>query len=316
MGQGYHKVVEVYPAVPRTFTRRQGDWCQEGGNNTLVVMGTDRAKNGPATIDDGLGTIEADGAGAKTGAYLAVVGRKDPNGDPDHSLDDAFLYLAMKTAVDENLGTTFESDDTGPAAIIKSDHVRLAFRKNLKVSATKKATHVFFDNDHLHADIQGKVKLSLDVDGDSSSATIDVQGNTIVINSDGSITLTSNNKVTVSTKSVTIDTNDVTVNSDTAIVNAGSSAKINTPTLSIEGPGDTTIAGKLTVTGLATLSAGTVTPTLTAGATMVSDSGMQTSGQVSANVVLIAGANYATHEHWIDGVKAGHSSWPSGPPIA
>ena len=309
MPQGYHKVVEVYPDVPRTFTRRQGDWSQEGGNNTLIVMGTDRAKNGPATIHDGLGSVEAPGAGTKAGSILAVVGRKDPDGNPDHKLDDAFLYLTMKSSVDQNLGTTFETNDTGPAAVAKADHIRIIFRKNLKVSATEKETHAFVNDDHLHVDMQGKARLSLDVDGGDSTATIDIQDNTIVVKSDGSVTITSKSKVTV--------------NTHTATVNASESTTVNTPTLKITGPGDTTIDGRLTVqgatslqatldvTGMSTLAGNTSTPTLTSGGTTVSAAGMATSGNVSASAVSIGGNDYSAHKHQEHGKGGGIT----GPPM-
>ncbi len=223
---GYHKIVESFPNVPRQFTRREGDWSQEGGNNTLIVLGTDRAKDGPATIHDGLGTLDADGKGRKTGSALVVVGRRDRDGNPDHSADDAFLYLSMRTEVDRNLRTQFETDDTGPAAVLKADHVRLAFRKNLKVSSSEKATHAYLDGDRMHVNLQDRARVDLDVRGAESSVKIDAQGNFIEIRSDGTVRIQSTSKVTV-----------------------------DAPSLSIEGPGNTTIRGTLTVQGMTRLNA-------------------------------------------------------------
>lgn len=311
-----HKVVEVFPDVPRTFTRRQGDWAQEGGNNAIIVLGTDRAKAGPATIDDGLGTIEAEGQGYKAGAILAAVGRKDPNGNPDQDRDDAFIYLAMKTKADENLGTTFESNDTGPAAIVKSDHVRFVFRKNLKISATEKATHAFLDGDHLHVNIQGKVRVDLDVSDQGSSAQIDVQGNTITIRDDGSITIQSSNRVVVNTQ--------------TAEVHAASSALVQSPQVIIDSP-DTRMTGKLTVAGESHLNGGTATPVLGTGGIVAapgqgasvpsSATGMKVNGHVEVNGdvnvsedVVAAGKSLDKHTHLVGGFKGGDEVRTTNPP--
>ena len=308
MPNGYLKVIE---SIPVHFIRRSGDWSQEGGNNTLIVMGTDRCvPSGPASIDDGLGRTEADGGGKGTGTIIAVAGRKDlKGGNPDINADDATLYISQKTKVDENLGTTFETTDTGPAVAVKSDHLRAVFRKNLKIAAVNKASHLFMDDDRLHVDMQGKAKILLDVSGDESSATIDIQGNTIVLKSDGTLTVTTKSKVTVNTQNAT--------------VNASESTTVNTPELKITGPGNTTIDGTLTVqgatqmaasldvAGMSTLAAGTVTPMLTAGPTVVSAGGMTTSGQVAAGGVSIAGKDYAAHKHQEHGKGGGIT----GPPI-
>lgn len=131
-----HKVVELFPEIPRSFTRRGADWVQEGGNNSIIVLGTDRASFGPADTDTGLGTVEAPGGGVGTGCALISVGRKDEDGNPDFDADDSFLYLAMKTEVDKNMGTDDVVSDTGPAPgfLAKSDNVRVVFRDSLKIS--------------------------------------------------------------------------------------------------------------------------------------------------------------------------------------
>ncbi len=309
MPKGYLKVIE---RVPVSFTRRGGDWVQEGGNNTLIVLGTDRAKpDGPATVDDGLGTVEADSGGKGAGTIAAVVGRKDlEGGNIDVSADDAFVYLSMKTRVDENLGTTFESSDTGPAAAVKADHVRLVFRKNLKVSATEKATHVHLDDDRLHIDMQGKARVSLDVSGDDSVATIDVQDNTITVKSDGTITVASKSQVIVHTKS--------------AEVHAEKSALVQSPAVVIQAD-DTTITGKLHVGGDtdiagATTVAQTLAVALTAEVLGVASvgglapaagapaipGGIKMAGDVeTAGDVRAGPSSLLTHTHLVPGVKSG-----------
>ena len=216
MPKGYLKIIE---SVPVSFIRRAGDWAQEGGNNALLVLGTDRARSGgPATIDDGLGTVDADGGGKGTGTITAVVGRKDlEGGNPDINADDASLYLSQKTAVDDNLGTSFETIDVGPAIVAKSDHLRFVFRNNLKIAATGKETHVFLDESGLHVDMQGKAKLTLDVSDSSAVVRVEAQGNTITISSDGTVTIKSNSEVTVQSKSVTIDAQETSVTGDLSV---------------------------------------------------------------------------------------------------
>jgi hypothetical protein len=210
MSKGYLKVVE---SVPVQFVRRGGDWVQEGGNNTLVVLGTDRAiLNGPATIDDGLGTVDAEGGGKGAGTVIMVAGRHDlAGGNPDINADDTTLYLSQLTDVDKNLGTVFESQNKGPSAVLVSDFVRLVFRQNMKIASALSATHAFLDGDHLHIDMQGKATVKLDVAGDSSTAEISVQNNTIKITSDGTVTVTSKNKVTVNAEAVTINSPVTTI---------------------------------------------------------------------------------------------------------
>jgi hypothetical protein len=123
--------------VPELLTR-EGEWFQQGRNNSLIFFGRDRAKKGPATIDDGNGNE------TEAGALLAVVGRHDPDGNPDLTQDDAYLYLSMKTDADQNLGLDkmkggggYEvkpNDPGSKAAILMSDHVRLVFRKDIKIT--------------------------------------------------------------------------------------------------------------------------------------------------------------------------------------
>lgn len=139
------KVVEP---VPRSFVRRDGDWAQEGGNNTLIVMETDRASPGPATVDDGLGTVEAPGGGKGTGAIHLVAGRR--SSDPDMAADDAFVYLSMKTQADDNLKLSANgATNSTPAAIVKSSAVRLVARQNIRIALDGEGSYVFIDADQI-----------------------------------------------------------------------------------------------------------------------------------------------------------------------
>lgn len=235
-----HKVVESFPDIPRSYTRRNGDWVQEGGNNSIIVLGTDRADFGPADTDIGLGTVEAEGGGAGTGCALISVGRKDEDGNPDFDADDSFLYLAMKTEVDKNMGTDDVVDDSGPAPAIlaKSDNIRVVFRDTLKISLENEER-----NDYIYINNE-MTKISqndgVDVVMDKDTITIECSENSIVINrGDGTINITSKSEVNVYTK--------------TAYVKADDSVTIESPTVDIIGPGDTTIDGTLHVKGAVTM---------------------------------------------------------------
>lgn len=130
--------------VPEPLTR-EGEWFQQGRNNTLIFFGRDRAKKGPATIEDG---NNVDGAGS----LLFVVGRHDADGNPDLTSDDAYLYLSMKTDADQNLGLDgmkggggyeIKPNDPGAkATILTSDHVRLVFRKDIKITFSDGASFI------------------------------------------------------------------------------------------------------------------------------------------------------------------------------
>lgn len=235
MPKGYLKIIEQ---VPIQFVRRAGDWSQEGGNNTLIVLGTDRAApEGPASLNDGFGTVEAEGGGKETGTAMIVVGRKDMvGGNPDINADDAVIYLSQKTDADNNLGTTFETTDKGAAVISVSDFLRYVFRQNLKIASQVSSSWIFFDGDKIHINLQDKVKVLLDAQGDASSAEINVQDNFVKVTSDGVVTIDSKSQVIVNTK-------DAQVNCDTAEVSAKTSVTIDSP--------DTTVTQKLHVGGAA-----------------------------------------------------------------
>jgi hypothetical protein len=136
----YDVIVEQVPK----FVRRYGDYVIEGSNNTLVVLGTDRAKFGQASIDDGLGSINSSGEGEKTGTIHIVAGRADEN--PDFSADKSFVYVTMKSDVDDNLdiSSVEESNNGAAAVVLKSDFVRIISRKNTKVCVNDDDEHYVF----------------------------------------------------------------------------------------------------------------------------------------------------------------------------
>jgi hypothetical protein len=133
----------VVEKVPK-FTRRYGDQVFEGSNNTIIIMGTDRAKKGPASIKDGIGHVDADGKGVGAGTIHLIAGRGAE--DPDLAKDESFLYLTRKSKVDENLGlTSVEKEQKDlPAAILKSDLIRIVGRKDIKICANDDEKHFLF----------------------------------------------------------------------------------------------------------------------------------------------------------------------------
>lgn len=154
------------------FVKRVGDYVAQGSNNAILILGTDRAKKGPATIKDGLGSVDSDGKGKKTGTAHLVVGRQDKDGNPDLDKDSAFLYLSMKTEVDKNLGTDMEKDaGKAAAAILKSDVVRLVGRKDLKIVFDGEKSYIYLTKDTCTIKIQDtgfitikKDKITVDAD--------------------------------------------------------------------------------------------------------------------------------------------------------
>lgn len=152
--------------VPR-YKKRPGDMAIQGSNNTLIVLGTDRA--GPAAEtennpENGQGAKQkprTDQTG-KAGSIDIVVGRgQDPKtapetvtnslgttesqkdvskentfeGNPDFEFDAGRIYVSMKTAGDENFNVQLPGigkDGIAPYGIIKVDHVRIIARKTIK----------------------------------------------------------------------------------------------------------------------------------------------------------------------------------------
>jgi hypothetical protein len=161
---GYDKVIE---RTPETFTRRQGDWVAEGANNTILVLGTDRARaGGPATGNDGLGTLPG------AGSIAIIAGRHNSKGHPDFNSDDAFVYLSMKTNVDANLAYGSEgalgrspAKAAAKAVVLKSDNIRAVFRDNgdVRIANEDGKTFVVVSKDYIDGHV-GK-DLWIDVGG-------------------------------------------------------------------------------------------------------------------------------------------------------
>ncbi len=148
--------------VPR-FIRRVGDQVVQGSNNSVLILGTDRAKAGPAGLADGLGHAKASNDGKGTGTAHLVVGRADK--DPDLKKDLAYLYLSMKTKVDSNLEleNVEKASNDLPAAILKSDAVRLVFRKNIKIVLDGGKNYIYLDSDGCTIKIdQSFIKMTSD----------------------------------------------------------------------------------------------------------------------------------------------------------
>lgn len=130
------------------FIRRVGDHVSFGSNNVIQIMGTDRAKKGPAKISDGLG-VGGQKESAGTGTYHVIAGRQDEEGNPDFVKDLSFIYLSMKTDADTNLGTESieKASEPGPAFIAKTDAVRLVARENVKIWIDGSKSYIFLDKD-------------------------------------------------------------------------------------------------------------------------------------------------------------------------
>lgn len=173
----YEDIVENDPAienftpepVPR-FTKRPGDLAFQGSNNTLIVLGEDRAgaaqkeddekKEGAGAIDIVTGrgrflpdagsdpeetaprVIENSRGNLETDKNPGANGNQDSEteGNVDFKRDSARLYMSMKSNVDEdfelsgNYPAKFDeaiNDATDAAtAVMKSDEVRIIARKD------------------------------------------------------------------------------------------------------------------------------------------------------------------------------------------
>lgn len=299
------KVVESFPDIPRSYTRRVGDWVQEGGNNSIIVLGTDRADFGPADVDVGLGTTEADGNGKGTGCALISVGRKDQDGNPDFDIDDSFIYLAMKTEVDKNMGIDDVAKpqevefDVGaaPAILAKSDHIRAVFRGTLKIvlENEERNDYIYINKDKTIVSQNEGVFVVMDKD----TITVECSENSVVINrGDGTINITSKSKVNVYTKTAYVEADDVAVKATksvkvdctTATVNATSKLDVTSPM--------STFNGNMTVVG--TVSCGPISaPSISTGGPAGFPPGQSTmkGPLVVENEVTGNGKNLSTHTH-------------------
>jgi len=146
------------------FQSRVGDYVLHGSNNSCLILGRDRAKNGPATVDDGQGSADNGAKGKGAGSAHLIAGRMDKKGDPDFKKDSSFLYLSMKTDPDANLDiTSVEKEQKGlPAAILKSDSVRLMYRKDIKVAIETGKNYIFMDDTKVTIKIGDKASIEMD----------------------------------------------------------------------------------------------------------------------------------------------------------
>ena len=183
----------VLEDVPR-FVKRIGDNVTEGSNNTIIILGRDRAANGPASRDSGLGKDPG------SGTIHLIAGRKAQ--DPDLKSDDSFLYLSRKTKADSNLNISEEiKSDDKPSAILKSDVLRLVGRKDIKICANDDDKHfISMDrakiktkfNDHFISVDDGEIKLSHSnnsiITANSSKVTAFAKNTGVTINGMSDIT--------------------------------------------------------------------------------------------------------------------------------
>jgi hypothetical protein len=103
-----------------------------GRNNQLIIFKTDR----PGGKDTGYNSEKG------TGTIHIVVGRKEQ--DTSFENDSAFIYTTMKTDVDVNLGLDNMkygnggalTPAVGPAILMKSDNVRVVYRKTGDIRIT------------------------------------------------------------------------------------------------------------------------------------------------------------------------------------
>jgi len=137
----YDVIKENVPA----FYRRVGDRVIEGSNNVTMVFGTDRAAPGDADLDSGLGHINASGKGKGTGTWHLVTGRAGLN--PNFTNDSSYIYVSMKTDVDDNIQSSEEfKTNSIPTIILKTDSLRLIAKKNFKLLSNK--TYITLDGEN------------------------------------------------------------------------------------------------------------------------------------------------------------------------
>ena len=334
---GYLKVVEE---VPVSFTRRSGDWVQEGGNNTMIVLGTDRlTPEGPATFDDGLGSVDSDGGGEGTGTAMIVVGRKDlEEGNPDITVDDAMLYMSMKTDVDQNLGMQeipeahpdgLEPEDfTGPSSLMKADALRLMFRESFKMSPEDTTSYIYHNGDV----IQMKMKDNVFITVQEDNVLIEVMkgDNLIHVKDDGTIDIISTAEVNVKTKKFSVEAEDeIAMQTAKFTLDASDSTTITSPTVQVTADQSFTVdstAGQLMVDA----AGGHVRPNMDvsmmltaagksmkmAGGSMTIQGTISTTGNVVSSGDVKAGAiSLTSHKHLVPGAKAGPDTLPTQPSI-
>ena len=176
MSNGEFKTVNDAPA--RRFQRREGDWYQESANNSIIILGSDRAiPSGPAGVDDGLGAYAPQNNGANAGTVMLIAGRKDlKNGNPDINNDASTFYLSSRTNCDSNLGLesigVSGSFDGSAAAILKSSNLRLVFRDSLKIAIDDASNYLYFDNQKININIGTNVNIEATSNGESVTINV------------------------------------------------------------------------------------------------------------------------------------------------
>ena len=201
---------DVVPESVPPFVKRVGDQVFQGSNNTLIVFGTDRAANGPAKKTDGLGHVNAPDSGRGAGTLHFIVGRKDPEGNPDLKSDSSYLYVTAKSNVDENLGLdSVESNvKKTPGVILKSDTLRIVYRKDLKVCLHDGKNYIYMN--------EGKV-------------TVKVSDNFISLDGKAANVEVGPTKVRLDGKSLELKNGNVSLTATSSLV------KVNSPSLKITG---------------------------------------------------------------------------------
>jgi hypothetical protein len=219
-------ILKVIETVPKRFVRRLGDQALEGSNNTLIILGTDRAKRGPATVDDGLGTVNKGGKG--TGTIHLVAGRNDPEGNPDFDNDKSFIYISMRTMVDENLGLSMGTPRSDASGIImKSDNIRLVAKSgDVKISMDGGKNYIILD--------EGKCLLQI---GETS---IEVTGDDVSVKCKN-LKADASTSAKIVSPIITLD-GEVTVTKSLTVAAAVSAASVTAGT--VAGTSTVTAAGK------------------------------------------------------------------------
>lgn len=167
----YDMVIEDVPG----FRHRIGDRVFHGSNNAMLVLGRDRCADGPAGAASGFGSRDAPGGGKGAGAAHLVVGRADKEGDPDWKKDAAFIYLSMKSKVDDALSLSakgVQKLSEVPCAVMKSDAVRVVGRKNVLILMEDGNGFVLLDNDRAFVSL-GNGGGTLEIAGKKITAKID-----------------------------------------------------------------------------------------------------------------------------------------------
>jgi hypothetical protein len=130
----------IEESVPE-FIRRVGDLVYQGSNNTIIILGTDRAAPGPAGLGDGLGHTGAADKGKGAGTIHLIAGRNGK--DPDMSKDKSFMYLSMKTNADSNLAlSALGTASKKSAAVIKSDCIRIVCKEDIEIAVDGESSFV------------------------------------------------------------------------------------------------------------------------------------------------------------------------------